>query len=145
MAQDIPYTIKNGDSLAALAKSNKLPSARTIYDYSKNTDLRNKCPDPARIQPGIDISIPFPTAHPVSSGGEFTLVENGLKLFWDGHMHIQSNNCASLPIQWAVLTTQSGGHVNRGCKVVGRRLNRQEIASIGSFGPIATLTACGWP
>jgi hypothetical protein len=141
MADDFPHTIKSGDTLAALAKTNKLPSARTIYDYSKNSDLRNKCPDPSQIQPGIEISIPFPTAHPGSSGGEYTLVENGLKLFWDGHMHIQSNNCASLPIQWAVLTTQSGGLVNRGCKVVGRRLNRQEIAEIGSQKLVATLAA----
>ncbi|MDD5673344.1 MAG: amidohydrolase family protein [Chitinivibrionales bacterium] len=39
------------------------------------------------------------------ASGEIVEVNHGLRLLLDAHMHIQSNNCAPLPLQWALKAT----------------------------------------
>ena len=39
------------------------------------------------------------------ASGEIIKVNHGLKLLVDAHMHIQSNNCCPLPLQWAIAST----------------------------------------
>jgi len=98
------YIIKKGDTLSGLAKKYNLSGWEKIYNHPKNSEFREKRPDPNKIYPGDIVYIPANNIYEISSGQENTLKENQYVLITDGHMHIQSNNCAPLPIQWAIVT-----------------------------------------
>ncbi|MBN1759459.1 MAG: hypothetical protein JW863_14115, partial [Chitinispirillaceae bacterium] len=55
-------------------------------------------------------------------------------LFCDGHMHIQSNNCCPMPLQWAILAREAGF-------VVGRPESTRKLLNIVNAGPVGWVFA----
>lgn len=52
------YVVKSGDHLSKIAADAGCRSWRELYDHPCNAELREKHPDPDRIQPGTVIHIP---------------------------------------------------------------------------------------
>lgn len=55
------------------------------------------------IATGELITIPSQISFAFCTGEKVVFYQTGTKVLWDGHMHIESNNCAPLPIQWGAL------------------------------------------
>ena len=99
---DFRYVLKQGDTLQGLAKQFKVPDWHMIYEHPSNARFRKKRPDPSGLQPGDVVVVPAGNVIMAQSGKRVTVQQTGTRLLPDGHMHIQSNNCAPLPIQWAL-------------------------------------------
>ena len=52
MGDTIPYTVKSGDSLSAIAKSHDVPDWQSIYYHEKNRSFREKRPENNLIYKG---------------------------------------------------------------------------------------------
>jgi hypothetical protein len=139
------YIAQSGDTEDTIIKKFNIPQWIDVYDYSENVTYRRKRPIPQRIQSGDVVVIPPQFVIPCKSGEELTISQVGKLLFFDGHMHIQSNNCANLPLQWATLSANTGfrhyhNSIRRGCLPFGpiKRPTRKELADTGSkgIGPI---------
>ena len=52
------YTIKQGDTLAAIAKQHGFNNWQTLYRHEDNAEFRKKRPNPNVINPGDEIQIP---------------------------------------------------------------------------------------
>jgi len=96
------YTIQKGDTLEGIAKKYSIPHWEVIYCHSKNAKFRSSNPNYKKIKAGETLFIPGTCTMVLSSGPEYSAVMPGNALFFDTHMHIQSNNCAPLPLQWAL-------------------------------------------
>ncbi len=103
MGDTIQYTVTSGDSLSAIAKRYDVPDWQSIYYHEKNGSFRQRRPDPNLIYPGDVVHVPSPTVIGAKTGTPSKARESGERLLVDGHMHIQSNNCCPLPVQWGTL------------------------------------------
>ncbi len=52
------YNVKQGDTLAKIAKSHGIKSGKALYDAPENSALRKKRPNPDRIRAGDEVNIP---------------------------------------------------------------------------------------
>lgn len=55
------HAVKQGDSLAKIAKKYGFSNWRTIYDHADNAELRQKRPNPNILYPGDKVAIPEKT------------------------------------------------------------------------------------
>src|SRR5258705_11239877 len=52
------HTVRQGEHLSRLAKEAGLPSYLTIWNHSKNSDLKSKRKNPNVLHPGDEVFIP---------------------------------------------------------------------------------------
>ncbi|MBD3344456.1 MAG: LysM peptidoglycan-binding domain-containing protein, partial [Chitinivibrionales bacterium] len=97
------YTIVAGDTLSAIASRHNVASWKVIYNHEKNAAFREKRPDPNRIQPGDVLWVPLKGDVVSSTNNSVVIQETCMRILFDAHMHIQSNNCCPLPLQWALV------------------------------------------
>jgi hypothetical protein len=130
-------TVKQGETLKTLAKRFKVSDERIIYEHPANADLRKKRSDPSSVQPGDIVVVPAGNVVASPSGKNTTFGQSGVRVLFDGHMHIQSNNCAPLTIQWACVPSFTRGSIPTN---PDRRASRKEIADMGSTAVVGMFT-----
>ena len=54
----VPYTVKRGDSVSAIARMHGLRTWQELYGHRDNSALRTRRPDPNKIYPGDVVMIP---------------------------------------------------------------------------------------
>jgi hypothetical protein len=96
------YFTKDGDTVASISAQGGIPRWLMIYDHEKNSNYKNKCSDPQKILPGEKLWIPKIEWASLLSSQSYQIVIPQTCLLLDAHMHIQSNNCCPLPIQWGL-------------------------------------------
>lgn len=96
------YIIQKGDSLSKIAKKYLIPDWEVIYFHDENAQFRKNNPDYNIIQIGDKLFIPRVFSLVTESGLKSCAVKPGNTLFFDAHMHIQSNNCVPLTLQWGL-------------------------------------------
>jgi predicted TIM-barrel fold metal-dependent hydrolase len=131
------YVVKQGETLQRIAKRFKVPDEMIIYEHSSNADFRKKYPDPKSIQAGDILTIPAGNVVPSPSGQKTTVAQSGVRVLFDGHMHIQSNNCAPLTIQWACVPSLTRGSLPY---LPGQRATRKDVADLGSTRVVSMFT-----
>jgi hypothetical protein len=99
----ITYTIQEGDTLSSIAKKFDIEDWQIIYSHDANKRYCSANPDYGKIKPGDKLFIPQDHTAMMISGLPYVAIMPGNAIFFDTHMHIQSNNCAPLPIQWGVI------------------------------------------
>src|SRR4030095_6093530 len=60
----IPYTVKPGDNLSAIARRFNIQTWQEIYNLAENADFRRRRPNPNLIFPGDVIMIPVSGGDP---------------------------------------------------------------------------------
>jgi hypothetical protein len=136
---DFTCKIKQGETLETLAKRFHVANWRIIYDYPANAALRKKRPDPNSVQPGDVVVVPAGNVLPITSGMHIGIQSN-VSMFWDGHMHIQSNNCSPLPVQWGILAQMLKIRLRKNRKDLADLMDKEIIKKIvGRLGPIGRL------
>ena len=60
------YTISQGDTIASIAKANKLPDPDAIFHHAFNIDYKKKRPDANVCYPGDELYVPDPEEKKVS-------------------------------------------------------------------------------
>jgi hypothetical protein len=139
------YTTKEGDTLSRLAQYHQVVGSwRAIYDHYENRAFQKKYPNLTNnctIAAGELITIPSQIIFIAYTGEKAVFCKTGTKILWDGHMHIESNNCAPLPIQWDSLALSTPFNLDntsrRGKLPLGpfdKRASRKDIADAASGG-----------
>ncbi|NLD93590.1 MAG: LysM peptidoglycan-binding domain-containing protein [Fibrobacter sp.] len=96
------YIIQKGDSLSNIAKKYFIADWEVLYFHDENAQFRKSNPDYNKIRVGDKLFIPSVFSLVTESGPESCAVKPGNMVFFDAHMHIQSNNCVPLTLQWGL-------------------------------------------
>lgn len=96
------YIIQKGDSLSNIAKKYFIADWEVLYFHDENAQFRKNNPDYNKIRVGDKLFIPSVFSLVTESGPESCAVKPGNMVFFDAHMHIQSNNCVPLTLQWGL-------------------------------------------
>jgi hypothetical protein len=122
------HKVTQGETLASIAQRFHCKDGNEIYEYELNKEFRKTHPDPNSISPGDVLFIPSPKVKFGLTGKPHTSAF-GVRLLIDGHMHIQSNNCAPMPVQWGVLKELIGA-ISRYTVNSHPKLDRKELAAL---------------
>ena len=131
------YIVQQGDTLAGIAKKYFISDWQIIYTHKQNEQFRKNNPDYRRIRVGDTLFIPSVFTMAAESGHDYLFIMPGNALFCDTHMHIQSNNCAPLPLQWAMVKRE------KSLRLEGARdlLNVVSGVALGRFGQIGAYSS----
>lgn len=132
------YTIKAGDTITLIARENNIADWEIIFGHDNNKQYRDANPDYDKLKTGEKIFIPPADLNiALQSGPQQAAVMPGNALFFDAHMHIQSNNCAPLPLQWAVMKKNAALRLQTGRSTV----NLSAGIATGRFGKIGAYSS----
>jgi hypothetical protein len=129
------YIIQKGDSLAAIAKLNSIDHWQALYGLDENAAFRKDNPDYDNLVVGTKLFIPHSPPAVLQTGPQQAAVMPGNAVFIDTHMHIQSNSCAPLPIQWGVIKRNAFIRLqaSRGPLTVAAGIIKNRFGQIGGY------------
>jgi hypothetical protein len=133
------YGIQNGDTLDSIAKNHSLVSWESIYYHPKNVSYATTYLDHTNVKPGEVVWVPSKDHLSIQPAGEdLFLFLQGIRLFFNGHMHIQSNNACPLPITWSLLAIQKS---LKNIPFISREIQDREQINNTAAGLVGTLFA----
>ncbi|MGB7569965.1 MAG: LysM domain-containing protein, partial [Chitinivibrionales bacterium] len=132
------YTIKAGDTITSIARENNVADWEIIFGHDNNKQYSDANPDYDKLKIGEKLFIPPAELNAaLQSGPQQAAVMPGNALFFDAHMHIQSNNCAPLPLQWAVMKKNALLRL----KAARMAVNLSAGVATGRFGKIGAYSS----
>ena len=146
-----PYPVVSGDTNDSIVKHFFMKDWAEIYNHPNNEKLRKKYKASDQIKPGEIIWVPSRAIQPTKTGTSEAVQQPIWRFFFNAHMHIQSNNCCPMPLEWGLLTKNIVGFpiVNwfvkermRGSRKSTNEMSRWEIMTqlLGRLGKIGSLS-----
>jgi hypothetical protein len=100
----LPYTVASGDTNDSILKRFSIQKWDEVYYHPNNTKLRDKFAEADQIKAGEIVWVPASHILPTKTGTSEAVQQPIWRFFFNAHMHIQSNNCCPMPLQWGLLT-----------------------------------------
>ncbi len=99
------YKVQSGDWLDKIARRAGLTSWKDIYYHSRNEQFRILRPNPNHIDVGDQVFVPDPASPKINLDDTTVIGVPDFRPIVNTHMHIQSNNCCPMPLQWGLFVS----------------------------------------
>jgi hypothetical protein len=100
----ILHIVESGDTNDSIVKEFSLTNWAEVYHHPKNAKYRQKCKESDPIKAGEIVWVPSRNVLATKTSTSGAVKQPIWRFFFNAHMHIQSNNCCPMPLQWGILT-----------------------------------------